>query len=787
MTDPASAAGDAPATPRAAAPGTAPPALAATSTVPVSTYRVQVRPVFDLDAAAELAPYLASLGVTHFYSAPLLAATPGSAHGYDVVDPTRVNPELGGAEALDRLVAALRSAGLGLVVDIVPNHLGVARPQTNPAWWSVLRDGPDSPYAPWFDIDWSPGPLLVPVLGDDSLDDVVVDRDAPDGPELRYFEHRYPIAPGTDDGSPAEVHMRQHYRLVNWRRANTELTYRRFFAVSDLAGLRVEDPDVFAQTHAEILRWVQAGLVDGIRVDHPDGLRDPGAYLRRLRCAAPDAWLAVEKILEYGEDMPDDWPVAGSTGYDALREVCGLFIDPAGVKHFPARTRFFDAALDAKREAAVTLLAAELSRLANLAPKHPEARAAIARIAIHLDVYRTYLPNGREHLDEAIEEAAATFPEAVTVVTPAITDPHTELAQRFQQYSGAVMAKGVEDTAYYRWTRFVALNEVGGAPDQFGVPPEEFHAAAMRRLREWPHGMTTLSTHDTKRGEDVRARLAVLSEIGPRWQAAVSEWTAIAPLDDPDLAALLWQSAVGAWPIEPERLHAYAMKAAREASTHTTWARPDEAFERATHGMVDAMYGALRSSIEAFVAGITVPGWSNAVGQKLVQLTMPGVPDTYQGTEVWDNSLVDPDNRRPVDFGARATLLARLDDGWIPGLDPSGGAKLLVTSRALRLRRDRPDLFGDYLPLVADGPHAGNVFGYDRGGAVTVVTRRPVALAESGGWTDADAVTVPDGQWRDVLTGALLDGPTLAVSALFESLPVALLVRDEEPGRGAGP
>ncbi len=782
MTDPV------PATSGAPAPsGADVPSADALPVVPVSTYRIQVRPDFDLDTAAGLAPYLARLGVTHFYSAPLLVATPGSPHGYDVVDPTRVNPELGGPDALDRLVAALRSTGLGLVVDIVPNHLGVARPEVNPAWWAVLRDGPESPYAAWFDIDWSRGPLLIPVLGDDSLDDVVVDRDAPGGPELRYFDHRYPVAPGTDDGPPAEVHMRQHYRLVNWRRANTELTYRRFFAVSDLAGVRVEDPDVFDQTHVEILRWVRAGLVDGIRVDHPDGLRDPGPYLRRLRSAAPNAWLTAEKILEYGEEMPGDWPVAGSTGYDALREVCGLFVDPAGAKHFPARTRFFDAALDGKREAAVELLATELNRLANLAPKHPKARAAIAGIAVHLDVYRTYLPGGREHLDEAIEEAAATFPEAVTVVTPMITEPKTELAQRFQQYSGAVMAKGVEDTAYYRWTRFVALNEVGGAPDRFGVPPEEFHAASMRRAREWPHGMTTLSTHDTKRGEDVRARMAVLSEIGPRWQAALSEWTAAAPLDDPDLAALIWQTAVGAWPIEPDRLHAYVEKAAREASTHTTWAEPNEVFERAMHSVVDAMYGPLRSSLDEFVAGITVPGWSNAIGQKLVQLTMPGVPDTYQGTELWDNSLVDPDNRRPVDFGARAVLLERLDDGWIPDLDASGGAKLLVTSRALRLRRDRPDLFGDYLPMVADGPHAGHVFGFDSGGAVTVVTRLPVALAESGGWTDADVITLPDRQWRDVLTGALFDGAALRLSDLFESLPVALLVRDEEPGRGAGP
>jgi (1->4)-alpha-D-glucan 1-alpha-D-glucosylmutase len=747
--------------------------------VPMATYRVQVRPDFDLNAATGIVGYIARLGVTHLYSAPLLTATPGSAHGYDVVDPTKVNPELGGPAALDRLVATLRAEDLGLVADIVPNHLGVARPKVNPAWWSVLRDGPDSPYAAWFDIDWSRGPLLIPVLGDDSLDGVTVHHGDDGDDELRYYEHRYPIAAGTADGSVADVHVRQHYRLVNWRRANTELTYRRFFAIADLAGVRVEDPAVFAATHTEILRWVADGLVDGLRVDHPDGLRDPGDYLRRLHEAAPATWLVAEKILEYGEQMPVDWPVAGTSGYDALREVCGLFVDPAGVKDFPADVPFLDAALEGKREAAVKLLAAELNRLINLAPQHPKVRGAIAGTAVHLDVYRTYLPDGRDRLDRALDTAAATFADGVSAIAPVITDPQTELAQRFQQYSGAVMAKGVEDTAYYRWTRFIALNEVGGAPDRFGVPPDEFHAAALRRVREWPHGMTTLSTHDTKRSEDVRARLAVLSEIGPRWQAAFARWTAAAPLDDPDLAALIWQTAIGAWPIEPERLHAYVEKAAREASTHTTWTDPDEDFERAMHAVVDAMYGDLHPSIDRFVDGIVGAGWSNALGQKLIQLTMPGVPDTYQGTELWDNSLVDPDNRRPVDFDARASMLDRLDNGWQPPVDRSGAAKLLVTSRALRLRRDHSDLFTDYRPLLASGPHAPHMVGFDRGGALTVVTRLPVRLATDGGWTTDDTVSVPGGRWRDVLTGSDFDGPTIGLDRLLASLPVALLAPAE--------
>jgi len=340
------------------------------------------------------------------------------------------------------------------------------------------------------------------------------------------------------------------------------------------------------------------------------------------------------------------------------------------------------------------------------------------------------------------------------------------------------MAKGVEDTAYYRWTRFIALNEVGGAPDRFGVAAEEFHAEAMRRLREYPYGMTTLATHDTKRSEDIRARLAVLSEIGPRWHAAVAEWSAAAPLDDPDFTALLWQTVIGAWPIEAGRVHAYAEKSAREAAIHTSWTAPNQRYESAIHSAIDTIYGGLYASVDEFATEIAAPGWSNALGQKLVQLTMPGVPDTYQGTEVWDNSLVDPDNRRAVDFEARSALLERIDDGLMPGLDASGAAKMLVTSRALRLRRDRPELFTDYRPLVAHGPHAAHVFGFDRGGAMTIVTRLPVRLANDGGWSASDTVAVPDGRWLDALTGSAFAGPTIVVADLFASLPVALLVPD---------
>ncbi|MEU9827415.1 malto-oligosyltrehalose synthase [Micromonospora chersina] len=757
----------------------------ATTTRVGSTYRVQVRPGFDLDATAGLAGYLADLGVTHLYSAPLLTATPGSQHGYDVVDHRAVNPELGGEGGRQRLVRALRAAGLGLVVDIVPNHAGVARPAANPAWWDVLRRGRASAYADWFDIDWDRGRLLLPVLADtpDALDDLKV----VDG-ELRYHEHRFPIADGTGDGTPREVHDRQHYELVSWRRGDTELTYRRFFAVSDLAGLRVEDPEVFRATHAETLRWAAAGDLAGIRVDHPDGLRDPAGYLARLRAAAPGAWLVVEKILEYGEELPD-WPVDGTTGYDALAATCGLFVDPDAEADFTAldgrltgrHTSWEDLTHDTKLAAATRLLAAELSRLAALVPELPaeQVRPALAELAACFPVYRGYPPEGARHLAAARAEAGRRRPDLTAVldaVTARLRDPDHELAARFPQLSGAVMAKGVEDTAYYRWSRFVALNEVGGSPAHFGVPPAEFHRFAAARQVRWPASMTTLSTHDTKRGEDVRARLAVLSELPGRWAERVADWMSRAPLADPAFAHLLWQTAVGAWPIERDRLHGYAEKAAREASASTSWADPDPAFEHELHALVDRMYDdpELHAQLTAFAEEITPAGWSNSLGQKLVQLAMPGVPDTYQGTELWENSLVDPDNRRPVDFAVRRDLLARLDAGWRPAVAADGAAKLLVVSRTLRLRRDRPELFTGYRPVPAHGPAGAHAVAFDRGGAIAVATRLPLRLARAGGWGDT-TLAISGNSVTDVFTGRVYSGSELLMHDLLSTYPVALL------------
>ncbi|AGL19678.1 malto-oligosyltrehalose synthase [Actinoplanes sp. N902-109] len=753
---------------------------------PSGTYRVQIRPDFGFTSTAELADYLADLGVSHLYTAPILTAAPGSEHGYDVVDHTEVAAALGGEEGRVALKAALDAAGLGLVVDIVPNHAGVAVPAANPSWWDVLKNGESSPYAKFYDIDWSRGRLLIPVLADepDALDQLRVE----DG-ELHYFDKRYPIAEGTGEGTAREVHDRQHYELVNWTRGDAELNYRRFFAIVDLAGLRVEDPEVFDATHAEILRWYAEGAVQGLRVDHPDGLRDPGDYLTRLHEAAPDAWLVVEKILEPGEEMPD-WPVAGTTGYDALSEVCGVFVDPTTERFFDTldhhltggTTSWQDLVHDCKYHLATTQLAAENARMSRLVPEIEAAPQALAELAACFPVYRSYLPFGSRHLARARSEAGRRRPgliPALDQLTARLRNPADELARRFQQYTGAVMAKGVEDTAFYRWTRFTARNEVGNDPSKFGVSLDEFHDSQNERQRLWPEGMTSLSTHDTKRSEDVRARLAVLAELPGDWTEVVRRWVRVDPLPDPALAHLIWQAAVGAWPLGRERLQAYALKAAREGAVGTSWTQPDEKFETALREMVDKMYDdpALNAEITEFVARITAAGWSNSLGQKLVQLTMPGAPDVYQGTELWDYSLVDPDNRRPVDFALRRQLLGRLDEGWQPPVDATGAAKLLVTSRTLRLRRERPELFRSYRPVFAEGRVAEHVLAFDRGGVVTVATRLPVGLSRHGGWHDT-TLSLDGNTWTEGFTGTSYGGNRLAVADLLDTYPVALLVKE---------
>ena len=804
--------------------------------IPSSTYRIQFSADTTFADGVELLPYLDTLGAGALYASPLLESGAGSNHGYDVVDPTRVSGERGGEEGRRALVAAVRERGLGFLLDIVPNHVGVDVPQANPWWRDVLAHGRQSRYAGYFDIDWAE-PILLPVLGaEPTADDeekVIASEVtlSDDRTELHYYERAFPVAPGTgDEGGPVEVHARQHYRLTSWKRGAAELTYRRFFDISTLAAVRVEDPEVFAAAHAEVLRWVEAGEVDGLRVDHPDGLSDPGGYARRLRAAiGPDRWLLVEKILGVGEELPASWPVDGTSGYEALREICGVFVDPDGAglltqlaaEHTGRKENAHTVEHTARREVADTILAAEVRRIAALVAELQEShlaattlqeshlaatdaatadadggtatesvRQAVAELLCGFPVYRSYLPEGRSALDTAVSVAIAHRPDLADIVraisAAMLAAPDGQLATRVQETSGMIMAKGVEDTAFYRYNRFVALNEVGGDPDRFGVSLAEFHDRSCGRVAGRPDTMTTLSTHDTKRSEDVRARLAVLAEIPVEWAPRLRRWAARHPLPDGSLDLLAWQSLVGAWPITAERLAAYLGKAAKEAKVVTSHVDPNPDVDATIAAWPEQVFGEPETvaEIEEFVAHIDTHGRSNALGQKLLQIAGPGVPDVYQGTELFEYSLVDPDNRRAVDWTLRRELLGRLDDGWLPefggtDVDPPGAAKLLVTSRALRLRRARPELFAGYRPLAAEGPAAEHVVAFARSPSlVAVATRLPVRLADAGGWRDT-LLPLPDGAtgWTDVLSGAAVSGSAPHLAQVLFRYPVALLVR----------
>jgi (1->4)-alpha-D-glucan 1-alpha-D-glucosylmutase len=790
---------------------------------PLSTYRLQITPSFDLDAAAAVVPYLRELGIDTVYLSPILRAADGSDHGYDVVDPTRVDPARGGEAGFARFAEAARTAGLGVLVDIVPNHQGVGDAMQNPWWGDVLRRGRSSPHAAAFDIDWAHGGgrLRLPVLGA-PLEEVLSGREislTPDG-FARYYDTVLPLAEGTapqaETSDPDAVRTaleEQHWELVHWRDEAAALNYRRFFTITTLAGVRVEQPEVFAASHAEVLRWFDHDLVDGLRIDHPDGLADPGGYLDDLSAAVAAVtgsapYVVVEKILEHGEELPTWWATDGTTGYDAMAEIDRVLIDPAGESGLtaldarlraetgmPSAPSWHDLIHDTKRTVADTSQAAEVGRLIRCLPEplrlalardgvpgEQRARDAFAEMLANYPVYRSYLPAGAEHLAHAASESARRRPDlaaAISSIVPLIADPGTELSRRFMQTTGPVMAKGVEDAAFYRATRLGTLTEVGGDPSQFSLDVREFHAAAVARLSTWPHTMTALTTHDTKRSEDVRARLSVLAEIPDRWAAALDRLRAIASTGHGPFDNLVWQAIVGAWPAAPERLREYAVKAAREAAERTSWADPDDAFEARIDDLVAAAHGRAVAVVNEIVADVRAAGWSNALSAKLLQLVGAGVPDVYQGTELWNLSLVDPDNRRAVDYDVRRRLLAELDGGASPPLDDTGAVKLLVTSRALRLRRDRPELFTRWAPVTAAGPASDHVIAVDRGGAMAVATRLPVGLAARGGWGD----TVLLRRARpavEVLTGRRYESGEIAVGDLLERYPVALLVDEDD-------
>ncbi|PPG57806.1 malto-oligosyltrehalose synthase [Rathayibacter sp. AY2B7] len=764
--------------------------------LPASTYRLQIRSAFDLDDAARVADYVRALGADWLYFSPLLKAEPGSDHGYDVVDHTEVDPDRGGAAGLANASAAARAEGLGVLIDIVPNHMGVATPSENSWWWDLLRNGKSSRYATAFDIDWEAGggKLRVPILGDGASEgdsDSELDALEVVGDELHYYENRLPIAPGTAEpgDSGRTVHERQSYELVNWRRADAELNYRRFFAVNTLAAITVERPEVFDASHAEIVRWFTEGLADGLRVDHPDGLADPGGYLDDLARAIGGAPVWVEKILEGDEELPPHWATVGTTGYDALADVDRILVDPdarpvlegldAELTGKGAPLQWADLIHDTKRGIADGILRSEVLRLARLIPGIEGADDALAELLATYPVYRSYLPYGAEHLEHARVDAVRRRPEiraTIDEVAAALGETGTPVSVRFQQTSGMVMAKGVEDTAFYRFSRLTSLNEVGADPDEFAIDLVEFHRRQAVRQASFPASLTTLSTHDTKRGEDTRARITALAEDPEAWAATLRELHALVGFGDGPIEHLLWEAVVGTWPASRERLHAYAEKASREADDSTHWTAPDEQFEKRMHAAIDAAFDepAVRRLVEQTVERVSAAGWSNGLAAKLVQITAPGIPDVYQGSELWETSLVDPDNRREVDFGQRRALLERLDSGWKPAIDAEGAAKLLVTSRALRLRRDRPELFTRYAAVPAIGPAAEHAIAFDRGGALTVATRLPEGLAASGGW-NGTVVVLPGHPMEDVLTGRTFAGGVTPVAEILADYPVALL------------
>ncbi len=951
------------------------PGLPRQAEIPRGTYRLQLNAGFTFADAAALVPYLTQLGVSHCYCSPYLKARPGSTHGYDIIDHEALNPELGDEAAFEAFCDTLRDHGMGQILDVVPNHMGVLGADNR--WWlQVLENGQASPYAEFFDIDWVPlkdelrGKVLLPVLGDHygavlERGELVLKFDASTGEfSVHYYEHRFPIDPreypailgrrlselearlgpgdsvllefqslltafgnlpprsATEPESKAnrerdkEIHKRrlatlchedadlahfvehaldeyngrpdlpadpgllhglleaQAYRLAFWRVAGDQINYRRFFDINELAGLRMERDEVFEATHALVLDLVAQRKVQGLRIDHPDGLYDPRKYFEQVQAAvaalvvaAPDeppdpkpVYLVIEKILGEGERLPADWPVHGTTGYQFSDLIGGLFVDPAGAG---ALARIYGDFIDALPDLKETIyqakhlvmreaLASELNVLARNMARIAEAdahtrdfteeslRRAIAEVVACFPVYRTYITGDapteaeRGYIEQAVEEArrrsrwdAPVFDFLRQVLLTTIADGKPEsyrqrvlsVAMHFQQYTGPVTAKGVEDTAFYRYHRLVSLNEVGGEPERFGVSPGELHELSVDRQARWPHAMHATSTHDCKRSEDLRARLHLLSELPAAWAEQASRWAELnEPLKtarggalwpDSNTEYLLYQTLLGAWPLDElddeapsatliERFQNYMVKAVREAKAHTSWTNPDPDYESALHQFIAALLHpetgrGFRAEFLPFQRQLARLGLFNALSQALLKLTLPGVPDIYQGTELWDFSLVDPDNRRPVDYDHRRAQLASLRQDFAPGADwtasarmlseslTDGRAKLLVTWRALALRRTHPALFqhGDHVPLRVLGAHAVNVFAFARRlGDDVVLTAVPRLVGRHLG-----TPTGP-GYWRDTRVEL---PPELEAASVFDVFTGAELSVNIADGNGAIP
>lgn len=866
-------------------------------TLPRATMRLQFHKGFTFADAAALVPYLAGLGISHVYASPIMTARPGSPHGYDVVDPNRINPELGGEQEFERLVRALRRHQMGIVLDIVPNHMAIG---AGNAWWmDVLAAGRKSRYADFFDIDWEPadaslrGKILLPVLGrpyGEALAAGEISVRTEHGKAcIRYFDHVFPLSdaaahavqqapPETFAPSAASGRDRlhalleaQHYRLAWWRLANDAINWRRFFDINDLVAMRIEDDAVFEAVHENALRLYARGLIDGLRIDHIDGLAEPEAYCRKLRerlaslyserpadAREGRAYLIVEKILSRHEELPGDWQTDGTTGYDFMDAVNALQHDAAGERPLStfwrrisgrsanfddeeelARRQILDRSFSAQRESTVRALYAALqSDLALRDISWPAIRRALTEILAHFPIYRVYSRVGRasqadrEFLGEAVAKAAQTcLPSDRWLVemlgawlgeTPmyagSATKQNMALA-KFQQLSAPLCAKAVEDTAFYRYGRLLSRNDVGFDIRRFATSPAEFHDTMAKRVARLPHSLLATATHDHKRGEDVRSRLAVLSELADDWTKAAQSWVdlarqrcatrdGVAARWGGDLA-MLFQTVVGAWPMTlqvedrpalsafAKRIAAWQQKALREAKLDSDWSAPDDAYERTLADLIGWLFAepnALLRGLHGFACRIMAAGAANGLGQILLKLTAPGIPDTYQGTEYWDLSLVDPDNRSPVDFAARQRSLdTSLEECCAHWRD--GRIKQQLIARVLALRKEIPDTFanGKYVPLAASGPAADHVIAFARmnkkGHAIAVIGRQlatalqhdSIEIAPSF-WQRTKLLIPPELQitFRSVLASSqpAVLSEEIEIGNILHPLPVALLTSD---------
>ncbi|MEB3044082.1 malto-oligosyltrehalose synthase [Rhizobium mulingense] len=864
-------------------------------TVPTATYRIQFRNGMTFDDASRLIPYLKTLGISHLYASPIFTAVSGSTHGYDVTDANEIDPALGGRAGFDRLTERLASAGMGLVLDIVPNHMA-ASPEN--AWWrDVLAFGRQSAYARHFDIDWGE-PLTLPQLGQEFEEALAAGElrlvlDETHGNfALAYFETLLPLNPSSygavanrlDDpvatrmaeaaavtsgedfaralrdilfegGDRAtlrrkledvssdreflrDLHDEQHWRLTHWKEAARHLSYRRFFEVTGLVGTRVEDPRVFEDMHRLVLELVRNGKVQGLRIDHVDGLAEPKAYLDRLRAAVgPDTYIVVEKILGAGEVLPESWPVAGTTGYEFIAALSDLFIDASGLRILDNAYRGLAGEagdLDegrrlAKQQMVERNFAGETGRLVAMAAgifpeiNREEIATAVRELLIAFPVYRTYGDGGPlSWHDSAVLAATASqvMPQldrrALDHVLKLLEgkidgDAAHEFRIRFQQLSGPVMAKATEDTLFYRYSRLLAANEVGGEPGKPPEGPDGFHRRMAERARLQPHGLSTSSTHDTKRGEDARARLYVLSEGADVFAQAVERWRHMnlswlknlpgGAAPEPNTEWMLYQALAGVWPEEFDRAQGddlrvrftdYAVKAVREAKLRSAWTEQDGAYEEAITAYAAALVSpdndAFLEDFERVLQPFIAAGYVNSLSQTLLKLTAPGIPDIYQGSEGFDFSLVDPDNRRPVDY---TRLTAWLDEAGPIAKLQAAALKQRIIAIGLQLRQRHPVLFakGDYLPLKTTGSRRDHVLAFARVHnsefAITVAPRLMFGWLDPGVlfagpefWEDT-SIAVPSplhGLKADLVTGKTIEpGGSISLAALLGSQPLGLV------------